>query len=76
MCIRDRGVIQSSGNIIFAFNKIGIHWDLDNGYFLNEENQSPGWIWGHYDAKMKEPFIFPNSQTIFDLEKQIYERSE
>ena len=70
------GVIQSPGNIIFAFNKIGIHWDLDNGYFLNEENQSPGWIWGHYDAKMKEPLIFPNSQTILDLEKEIYKTTE
>lgn len=66
------GVIQASGNMVIGFNKIGIHWDLDPTFFRNEENQEPGWIWGHYDGSMSEPMVFPNSQTIRDLEKQIY----
>jgi hypothetical protein len=66
------GVIQASGNIVFVFNKIGNHWDLDPSHFMNEENQEPGWIWGHFDGSMNEPMIFPNSQTIQDLERQVY----
>ena len=66
------GVIQAAGNLNFSFNKIGLHWQLDPTYFLNEENQSPGWVWGHYDGSMSEPMVFPNSQTIKDLENQIY----
>ena len=66
------GVIQSSGNLNFSFNKLGLHWELDPSFFLNEENQTPGWVWGHYDGSMSEPMVFPNSQTIRDLEKQIY----
>ncbi len=66
------GVIQSSGNLNFSFNKLGLHWELDPSLFLNEENQTPGWVWGHYDGSMSEPMVFPNSQTIRDLEKQIY----
>ena len=66
------GVIQSSGNLNFSFNKLGLHWELDPSLFLNEENQTPGWVWGHYDGSMREPMVFPNSQTIRDLEKQIY----
>ncbi len=66
------GVIQASGNMVIGFNKIGIHWDLDPTFFRNEENQEPGWIWGHYDGSMSEPMVFPNSQTIRDLENQIY----
>ena len=66
------GVIQSSGNMNFSFNKLGLHWDLNPSFFLNEENQTPGWVWGHYDGSMSEPMVFPNSQTIRDLEKQIY----
>ena len=66
------GVIQSSGNMNFSFNKLGLHWELDPSFFLNEENQTPGWVWGHYDGSMSEPMVFPNSQTIRDLEKQIY----
>jgi hypothetical protein len=66
------GVIQASGNMVIGFNKIGIHWDLNPTFFLNEENQEPGWVWGHYDGSMSEPMVFPNSQTIRDLENQIY----
>jgi len=66
------GVIQASGNMVIGFNKIGIHWDLNPTFFLNEENQGPGWVWGHYDGSMSEPMVFPNSQTIRDLENQIY----
>jgi hypothetical protein len=70
------GVIQASGNMVIGFNKIGIHWDLDPTFFLNEENQEPGWIWGHYDGSMGEPMVFPDSQTIRDLERQIYSGGE
>ncbi|MFQ3167914.1 MAG: hypothetical protein ACI8QI_000447, partial [Limisphaerales bacterium] len=49
------GVIQASGNMVIGFNKIGIHWNLDPTFFRNEENQEPGWIWGHYDGSMGEP---------------------
>ncbi len=66
------GVIQPSVNMNIVFNKIGIHWDLNDLWFLNEENQSPGWVWGHFDGAMDEPMIFPNSQTIQDLEREIY----
>ena len=66
------GVIQPSVNRNIVFNKIGIHWDLNGLWFLNEENQSPGWVWGHFDGAMDEPMIFPNSQTIQDLEREIY----
>jgi hypothetical protein len=66
------GVIQPSGNMVIGFNKIGTHWDLDTSYYLNEENQSPGWTWGHYDGSMSEPMLFPNSLTIRDLERQVY----
>jgi hypothetical protein len=66
------GVIQPSGNMVMGFNKLGIHWDLDNTYFLNEENQAPGWVWGHFDGSSDELMLFPDSQTIFDLERQIY----
>ena len=66
------GVIQPSGNMVIGFNKIGIHWDLDPTFFLNEENQAPGWIWGHFDGTTDELMLFPNSQTVFDLEREIY----
>jgi hypothetical protein len=66
------GVIQPSGNMVIGFNKIGIHWDLDPTFFLNEENQAPGWIWGHYDGTTDELMLFPNSQTVLDLEREIY----
>ena len=66
------GVIQPSGNMVIAFNKIGIHWDLDPTFFLNEENQAPGWIWGHFDGTTDELMLFPNSQTVLDLEREIY----
>ena len=66
------GVVQTSGNMVIAFNKIGIHWDLNPTFFLNEENQLPGWVWGHFDGTTEEPMLFPNSQTISDLERQIY----
>ncbi len=66
------GVIQPSGNMVIAFNKIGIHWDLDPTFFLNEENQAPGWVWGHFDGTTDELMLFPNSQTILDLEREIY----
>ncbi len=70
------GVIQASGNMVIGFNKIGIHWNLDPAFFQNEENQEPGWIWGHYDGSMGEPMVFPDSQTILDLERQIYSGGE
>ena len=70
------GVIQASGNMVIGFNKIGIHWNLDPTFFQNEENQEPGWIWGHYDGSMGEPMVFPDSQTILDLERQIYSGGE
>jgi hypothetical protein len=70
------GVIQASGNMVIGFNKIGIHWNLDPTFFRNEENQEPGWIWGHYDGSMGEPMVFPDSQTIRDLERQIYSSGE
>ena len=70
------GVIQASGNMVFGFNKLGLHWDLNPTFFLNEENQEPGWIWGHYDGSMGEPMVFPDSQTIRDLERQIYSGGE
>ena len=66
------GVIQPSGNMVIGFNKIGIHWDLDPTFFLNEENQAPGWIWGHFDGTTDELMLFPNSQTVLDLEREIY----
>ena len=66
------GVIQPSGNMVIGFNKIGIHWDVDTTYYLNEENQAPGWTWGHYDGSMSEPMLFPDSLTIRDLERQVY----
>ena len=66
------GVIQPSGNMVIAFNKIGIHWDLDPTFFLNEENQAPGWVWGHFDGTTDELMLFPNSQTVLDLEREIY----
>jgi len=66
------GVIQTAGNMVIGFNKIGIHWNLDNTFFLNEENQAPGWVWGHFDGTTEEPMLFPKSQTILDLERQIY----
>ena len=70
------GVIQPSGNFNISFNKIGIHWDLNPTYFLNEENQTPGWVWGHFDGTITDPMIFPNSQTILDLERQIYQSED
>ena len=70
------GVIRASGNMVIGFNKIGIHWNLDPTFFRNEENQEPGWIWGHYDGSMGEPMVFPDSQTIRDLERQIYSGGE
>ena len=70
------GVIQASGNMVIGFNKLGIHWNLDPTFFRNEENQEPGWIWGHYDGSMGEPMVFPDSQTILDLERQIYSGGE
>jgi hypothetical protein len=70
------GVIQASANMVIGFNKIGIHWNLDPTFFRNEENQEPGWIWGHYDGSMGEPMVFPDSQTIRDLERQIYSGGE
>jgi hypothetical protein len=66
------GVIHPSANMNIVFNKIGIHWDLDPLWFYNEENQSPGWVWGHFDGSMNEPMLFPSSQTIQDLEREIY----
>ena len=66
------GVIQAAASMNIVFNKIGIHWELDPFWFYNEENQAPGWIWGHFDGSMNEPMVFPNSQTILDLERQIY----
>ena len=66
------GVIQPSGNMVIGFNKIGIHWDYDPTFFLNEENQAPGWVWGHFDGTTDELMLFPNSQTILDLEREIY----
>ena len=66
------GVIQPSGNMVIGFNKIGIHWDLDQVFFLNEENQAPGWVWGHFDGSTDGLMLFPNSQTVLDLERQIY----
>ncbi len=66
------GVIQAAASMNIVFNKIGIHWELDPVWFYNEENQAPGWIWGHFDGSMNEPMVFPNSQTILDLERQIY----
>ena len=66
------GVIQPSGNMVIGFNKIGIHWDLDPTFFLNEENQAPGWVWGHFDGTTDELMLFPNSQTVLDLEREIY----
>ena len=66
------GVIQPSGNMVIGFNKIGIHWDLDPTFFLNEENQTPGWVWGHFDGTTDELMLFPNSQTVLDLEREIY----
>jgi len=36
------GVIQASGNMVIGFNKLGIHWDLDPTFFLNEENLIDG----------------------------------
>ena len=74
--LRGPGVIQASGNMVFTFNKIGIHWDINPIFFRNEENQAPGWIWGHYDGSMSEPMVFPDSQTIRDLERQIYSGGE
>ena len=70
------GVIQASGNMVFGFNKIGIHWDIDPTFYFNEDNQVPGWVWGHYDGSMAEPMVFPDSQTIRDLERQIYSGGE
>ncbi|MFQ3168170.1 MAG: hypothetical protein ACI8QI_000711 [Limisphaerales bacterium] len=70
------GVIQASGNMVIGFNKIGIHWDIDPTFYFNEDNQVPGWVWGHYDGSMSEPMVFPNSQTIRDLERQIYSGGE
>ena len=66
------GVIHPSANMNIVFNKIGIHWNLDPLWFYNEENQSPGWVWGHFDGSMNEPMLFPSSQTIQDLEREIY----
>tara|TARA_B100000674_G_scaffold303610_1_gene252152 strand:+ start:2460 stop:4586 length:2127 start_codon:yes stop_codon:yes gene_type:complete len=70
------GVIQSSGNMNFSFNKIGIHWQLDPSFYLNEENQSPGWVWGHFDGNMSEPIIFPNSLSLKNLEREIYREND
>ena len=70
------GVIQASANMVIGFNKIGIHWNLDPTFFRNEENQEPGWIWGHYDGSLGVPMGFPDSQTIRDLERQIYSGGE
>jgi hypothetical protein len=58
--------------MVIGFNKLGIHWSRDDNYFLNEENQAPGWVWGHFDGYSDELMIFPDSQTISDLERQIY----
>ena len=74
--LNEPGVIQASANMVIGFNKIGIHWNLDPTFFRNEENQEPGWIWGHYDGSMGEPMVFPDSQTIRDLERQIYSGGE
>jgi len=45
---------------------------LNPTFFLNEENQAPGWVWGHFDGTTDEPMLFPNSQTVLDLEREIY----
>ena len=68
------GVIQPSAStyMVMGFNKIGIHWSLNQNFFENEENQAPGWVWGHFDGTTDELMLFPNSQTVLDLERQIY----
>ena len=67
----------NSASVNFTYNKLGVHWQMDPFYFLNEENQLGfGWNWGKYDGSTAEPIIFPNSKSIKEFEKEVYSGSD
>ena len=66
-----------SASVNFTYNKLGVHWQMDPFYFLNEENQLGfGWNWGKYDGSIAEPIVFPDSKSIKEFEKEVYSGSD
>jgi len=54
------------------FNKIGTFWQAYVSAFLNEENMEPGWSWGYYNGSINEPIIFPEGNSVRNLEAEIF----
>jgi len=67
----------NSASVNFIYNKLGVHWQIDPFYFMNEENQLGfGWNWGKYDGSIADPIVFPDSKSIKEFEKDIYSGSD
>ena len=76
-------LVVPPGGFPIRFNKIGTFWNpllfipTDgsppiHAAFLNEENSTPGWGWGYFNGSTKEPIIFPQENSVQELEKRIF----
>jgi hypothetical protein len=71
------GTIEGAGsgsNIFLTFNKTGpifLHYRLDPVRFLDELTQIPILTWGSFDGTTNAPIIYPDGQSITDLENQL-----
>ena len=66
-------LITPPGGFVITFNKIGTFWDPPFlGSFLNEESMSLGWKWGHFNGRIDDPIIFPEEDSVRNLEEKIF----
>jgi hypothetical protein len=72
------GTIAPGMNL--TLNKVGtvfLNGSLDvfgltTNAFLNESTQTPLLAWGSFDGSTNEPIVYPNGQSLADLEAQIF----
>ena len=69
-------IVRPSAGFMIGFNKLGTHWEVNPGRFLNEENLTLGWQWGSFDGTMNEPIVHPTGSSIRDLENMIFKDEE
>jgi hypothetical protein len=69
-------IITPPAGFLIGFNKLGTHWEVSGGTFLNEENLTLGWQWGSFDGTMNDPIVYPTGRTIRDLENMIFKGDE
>jgi hypothetical protein len=57
-----------SGPLQIDFNKRGPSFNNTGPASINESDQSANGVWGYFDGSTNRPIVFPDTQSISNLE--------